>query len=166
MRRLIIFLLLICISGCGGAAAPYSESANYDSVSYDGVASMDKVAAEASTGDVKTTDADSPETGKRSTASRRKIIYSSKLRFVVKDVDQTSSLIRQKVESAGGFIASSELNTNRGSYRVGNWVARVPTDHYTEFLAAIESAGKCGESFGRCSGCDGRVRRSHGQNCQ
>ncbi|MGV3485625.1 MAG: DUF4349 domain-containing protein, partial [Planctomycetaceae bacterium] len=71
----------------------------------------------------------------------RRIIYNTTLSLVVKDYNVFESRLPVLVESLGGFISKSETNRRYSDQQSGTWVARIPVDKYSEFLASVSGLG-------------------------
>ena len=75
-------------------------------------------------------------------APLRKIIHNASLSMETKEYDDTRSRLMAAVKEHGGYLESS---SETGSAEMGNrwaeYVLRIPSEHYSEFLQAAEGAG-------------------------
>ena len=164
MKRLAMhcaaILLLISVSclGCGGSAfdsgaqSPRSQNSSEAYVAQDVGAEADaypesvqRESAGQEAGD--DFDAGSPQgkaiesTNDSPKLVKRRIIYTATVRLIVKEFEPVESAVRQLVEKHNGFLASSDVDAQRGEHRNGNWVIRVPSANYSKFLGELSSLG-------------------------
>lgn len=144
-RAALIVLSSICLLGCGGAsmdkadqpAAMTSEnSALYDSSKSMENADFDTVSR------ITGTSANAPVTsGQPSKAGERKIIYSSTIELVVKDLQATETKIKELVDKDGGNIAQFHQDRRYGDQLETTWRVRIPVANFEAFVDSVTELG-------------------------
>jgi hypothetical protein len=70
----------------------------------------------------------------------RKIIKNGNVSVVVKDVDEAAKNIEAKAKEMGGYLSSTNLNSNGKTNKSGYIAARIPVDQVNNFIAYLKSS--------------------------
>ncbi|WP_413432532.1 DUF4349 domain-containing protein [Crateriforma spongiae] len=129
----------LLVAGCGMPEAGYSgkmasvdtaEAAAYESESADALMSA---LAEA--------DGSGNAADRANGATKRRIIYQTRLSMVVEDYQVFEAKLPQLVRDHDGFVSNAETNRRYRDEQSGTWVVRVPVDRYDGFLAGVMGLG-------------------------
>jgi uncharacterized protein YeeX (DUF496 family) len=71
-----------------------------------------------------------------------KIIKTAELTIEVKDFRKASQRVREITENLGGFVSETREEVERGEYRSGMVIIRVPVNRFNEAIEKIEKIGK------------------------
>lgn len=128
--------LMLSLAGCGASGASANSSA--------------AIAPQEATGEAGAMDTESGGTSLSTESSAgllpqdgRKIILNATLDLEALDFDATCDALMQAVENAGGYVASTSVNTPayEGALRSAYYQFRIPTDQYNAFLQSADGAG-------------------------
>jgi len=136
LRRLLVLAAMALLAGCS-AEAEYVSSQAAASYEENGSIETDTAGGEA-------TNADGPNanaTGVQAAAIERKLIYQANIDLVVNNFDGVDEKIRALVDSQGGYLAESNIDSRVGDRRYGTWVVRAPTGRYDAFTTAVIGIG-------------------------
>ena len=119
-RRWLLYCLVGMASGCGGAQGPQNAG------------EMPPNAVQAAQAD------EAPPPAK---AVDHKIIHTADLHVAVADLTAAARQLVQLVDSAKGYVATSNVYGTVRNGRSGTWKIRVPVERYDRFLADVEQLG-------------------------
>lgn len=143
---LLALVMVLALAGCGGSAGGSShsmaatapaarvESAPMETEDYYDAGWVEK--ATSLTGDAM-------EDGTaRELAAGRKIIYTAYLELESTDYEETCAQLLSAVKRAGGYVEqSSQSGSAEYGSRRSEYVFRIPSEKYGEFLTSAENAG-------------------------
>ncbi|RYG71971.1 DUF4349 domain-containing protein [Lentibacillus lipolyticus] len=73
----------------------------------------------------------------------RKVIYNANLHIEVKNYEKTAADIREEVSERDGYIVESSMHgDSEDGARSGQLTARVPQEHFQEFIELVEDGSK------------------------
>lgn len=130
--------VLVVTNGCGAdSGGSFSEQSRMLSTDEKGaVASMSTNVNELTlTSQIDKTDDDT------TTKIRRRIVYNTTLALIVEEYSAFETSFLESVDQHGGFVAKSETNRAFQDRQSGVWVARVPVEEYSSFVAEVVQLG-------------------------
>ncbi len=136
--------LAAVIMGCGKAGGTRNEKAMISAgpqalaPARADILSMD----EAAMGEARTTEAAAPALASAPPAAAAlvetaRIIRTASIALEVDGIPEAEARVRELVESAGGYIADSQINYSEGYGAGGTMTARVPAERYGETYASL-----------------------------
>jgi len=143
----VMTLLLVCsmlLTGCGGSSGNGGKMQSTDSSAATNGFSSD-MSADVAYEDSADRDSGSQDVKSESESSEdylkdAKLIYRAQLEMETQEFDQTMTQLEQAVTKEQGYFENKDISNYSGS-RHGDFVIRVPKDHYKSFLAQVEGVG-------------------------
>jgi hypothetical protein len=135
MRHFLMFLIVVPLAaGCGGASKEFSQA---------GLPVKSKKATGARQ-DVARAPAALEPVGekKEAPAEPRKIIYTGQVELIVEDFDKGEKDLLKLLAEMKGYVASSEITGRPGEPRSGQWILRIPTENFDDFIAEAKTLGE------------------------
>lgn len=74
-------------------------------------------------------------------ATPRRVIYTADVSMQTRDFTHAERSLPVLVEELGGYLTDVSLNRQQGEQRSGRWQARVPAEHFHEFLEGLDKLG-------------------------
>ena len=142
MRRYVALLCLITVVvvGCRGLTTSRGENDRRIDQSY-----MEKDAKPADGTLINTAASGTSASGtqpKLDVALERQIIYTADIRIEVEDFAKAADRVRSVVESAGGFVANSQVSRDNSERESGTLSIRVPKARFNDVLNDLKALGK------------------------
>ncbi len=74
-------------------------------------------------------------------ATPRRVIYTADVLMQTRDFAKAERTIPDLVHQVGGYLTEISLNRQQGEQRSGRWQARIPAEHFHEFLEGLDEIG-------------------------
>lgn len=81
------------------------------------------------------------DANKASPPAVRKVIQTSTVSMVVKELDAAKQQLNRLIDDNGAYISKSEFSGNRGTRRTANWTIRVPAEKFAGFVDTVLTLG-------------------------
>lgn len=72
----------------------------------------------------------------------RKIIFNAQVDLIVEDFDAAATRLKALVKAQQGFIFKEDVQGSKGTQRSGNWIIKVPAEHFELFLSLVGDIGE------------------------
>lgn len=72
----------------------------------------------------------------------RRIIYTASIELIVEEFEGVPGKVAELAEKFGGYVASSSIQGQPGSPRLGTWTLRVPIAQYANLLSEANELGE------------------------
>lgn len=72
----------------------------------------------------------------------RRIIYTASIELIVEEFEGVPGKVAELAEKFGGYVASSSIQGQPGSPRLGTWTLRVPVAQYADLLSETHELGE------------------------
>lgn len=71
----------------------------------------------------------------------RKIIYEGRVSLVVEEFEEMETAIPELIKQFDGYLREARINRAEGRWRSGQWIARIPSSRFNEFIAEVSELG-------------------------
>lgn len=153
LTAILALVIVLSFAGCSSAANDYynksSDTLYSESESYYSEAPMEENGFMDSDF-AQPADGGSAEVGENTSVSGRKLIRNVNLSMETLDYENFITVLRQKVNEAGGYIENSDIGGNSYNYsrsRYASFTCRIPSAKLDSFLADVGSIGNVTSSY-------------------